>query len=96
MTRWIFTSRIEPSSIKGVISVRFGASVMFAAYSRALRQWYHVYPGGEEKIPEPQMIFVDEELARDNQREHIGSIVRRAGVRLRAGENHTQLSLSLQ
>jgi hypothetical protein len=39
---------------------------MFVAYSRFLRQWYWIYPGGEEKIAEPQMLFLDEEWARAN------------------------------
>lgn len=65
MKSWIFTDRVEPPS--GVVSGRFGASVMSVAYSRLLRQWYWIYPGGgEEKIAQPQMLFLDEEWARAN------------------------------
>lgn len=61
---WILTGRVEPPT--GVVSGRFGASVMFVAYSKLLRQWYWIYPGGEEKIPEPQMLFLDEKWAREH------------------------------
>jgi len=40
---------------------------MFCAYSKLLRQWYWIYPGGEEKIAEPPMIFVGEEWAREHR-----------------------------
>ncbi len=45
------------------VSGRFGASIMFVAYSRWRQQWFWVYPGGEEKIAEPMHIFVDERWA---------------------------------
>jgi hypothetical protein len=34
---------------------------MFVAYSRLLRQWYWITPGSEEKIAQPQMLFLDPE-----------------------------------
>ena len=70
MSSWVFTWRVEPPANK-VISVRFGSSVMFAAYSPVVRQWYHVYPGGEERIEEPPMWFCEEEWAANHQRENI-------------------------
>jgi len=66
--RWIFTATIDPTALTGTtVSGRFGNSVMFCAYSKPLRQWYWIFPGGEERIPEPPMIFVDEEWARENR-----------------------------
>jgi hypothetical protein len=62
MKHWTFTARVEPPT--GVVSGRFGGSVMFVAYSKPLHQWYWIYPGGEEKIAQPQMLFLDEEWAR--------------------------------
>jgi hypothetical protein len=41
------------------VSGRFGGSVMFVSYSRFLRQWYWITPGSEEKIAQPQMLFLD-------------------------------------
>jgi hypothetical protein len=61
---WVMTASVDPP--EGVTSGRFGAAVMFVSHSRLLRQWYWVYPGGAEKIPEPQMLFLDEEWARAN------------------------------
>ena len=81
MSLWVFTFRVEPPSC--VVSARNGGSVFFAAYSRALRQWYMVLPGGEEKIDEPQMIFVTSEYADTHKRENIA---RRPSVRLREGK----------
>lgn len=66
--RWVITSTIDPTKLKGVVTGRFGASVMFVWYSKFLRQWYWVYGGGhEEKIAEPQMLFLDEDWARENR-----------------------------
>src|SRR5215475_9685086 len=66
MTRWILTGRIDPAAIPGVVSGRFGASAMFVAYDRLRAQWMWIYPGGEEKIAEPQMLFLDENWAREH------------------------------
>ena len=75
MKRWVFTSRIEPANLAGVVSGRFGSNVLFVSYSRLLRQWYWVYPGTAEKIAEPQMLFLDDLWAREHPREK--SVVRR-------------------
>jgi hypothetical protein len=71
MKRWVITGTIDANKLKGVLSGRFlwgdlAGSVMFVAYSRFLRQWYLCANSTEEVIPEPQMIFVDEQWARDN------------------------------
>jgi hypothetical protein len=56
---WIETRTIEPPH-NVTISGRFGASVMFVAYSRLLRQWYWLQPNGiEEKIAEPPLVYID-------------------------------------
>jgi len=67
MMRWVFASRIEPADIEGTISARCGCNVFFAAFSK-VTGWLWIYPGGEEKIAEPQMLFVDEEWAREHPR----------------------------
>lgn len=64
MKSWMATSRVEPPT--GVVSARFGGSYIFAGYSRLLRQWYWIIPGGEEKIAAPEMIFVDEQWAKEH------------------------------
>lgn len=58
MKSWVFTSHVEPPT--GVVTGRFGQSIMFVAYSRLLRQWYWIVPGGEEKIAEPEMLYVEQ------------------------------------
>lgn len=81
MKRWIFTFRVHPPTC--VVSARNGGSLFFAGYSPALRQWYWVFPGGSEKIDEPQMIFVAEDYAETHKREGVG---RRPSIKLREGK----------
>jgi hypothetical protein len=64
MKHWVFTFRVEPPA--HVISARDGSSVFFAAYSTALRRWFMVYPGGEEMIGEPEMLFLEEQYVREH------------------------------
>ncbi len=78
---WVFAARVDPPT--WVVSARDGASVFFAAYSKAIRQWFMVYPGGEESIDEPQMLFVSEEYAAQHKLEQIG---RRPTIKLREGK----------
>ena len=66
MKRWTITATIDVSKLDYVVLGRFGSSVMDVAYSNLLDQWYWVYPTGEARIAEPQMIFVEEEWAREN------------------------------
>lgn len=67
MKQWVTTNMIDLSKLTGVISGRFGASVMFVAYEKYFRRWVWVYPGGAERINEPEMILVDENWARENR-----------------------------
>ena len=68
MRVWIETWRVVPPP-NVTMSGCFGGSYMFVAYSPWLDQWYWIQPGGiEEKIPEPEKIFVDEAWARDHPR----------------------------
>jgi hypothetical protein len=60
--QWFETRTLDYPT--GVVSGRFGASVMFVAYSKWQRQWFWVYPGGEERIAEPPQIYVDVQWAR--------------------------------
>ena len=82
MKHWVFTLRVDPPTC--VVSARNGASVFFAGYARATRQWFMVYPGGEEAIDEPQMIFVSQEYAAAHRREQIGH---RPTIKLREGKS---------
>jgi hypothetical protein len=69
LKRWILTSQIEPGELEGTLSGRFGSSVMFVAYQRLLDQWYWIQPNGiEERIAEPEMLFLDSDWARDHPR----------------------------
>lgn len=79
---WVLTWRIIPPT-GCVVSTRNGSNVFWAAYSRFLRQWYMIYPGGEEKIDEPQMLFVSHEYADTHKRE---GAVRRPTIKLREGK----------
>jgi hypothetical protein len=65
--KWVFTFRVKPPANQ-VVSVRFGSSVCFAAYSPFLDQWYLIANGSEEKIDEPQMIFLEESYVAEHQR----------------------------
>lgn len=95
MKSWIFSCRVHPPTER-VFSARNGGSVFSAAFSRVLNQWYMVIPGsGEEKIDEPQMIFVDAEYAKANTKD-IGRSVRRPTIRLREGKHKSvQYQLAL-
>lgn len=67
--RWVITGTIDPTKLEGVVSGRSGGSIMFVAYSRALRKWFWVIPRETEReIPEPEMILVDEQWRMDNFR----------------------------
>jgi len=66
MKHWIFTARIDPDALCGVISGRFGASVMSVSYDKFLGRWMWVYPGGAEKIAQPQMLFLERNWARQH------------------------------
>lgn len=73
------TSRVEPPT--GVVSARFGGSYIFAGYSRVLRQWYWIIPGGEEKIAAPEMIFVEDDYVRTHTQEASAPLVNGKGKR---------------
>jgi hypothetical protein len=84
MKRWVFTWRVAPP-VNQTISVRFGSSVMFGAYSKFLDQWYMVVPGGTfEKIAEPPMFFCDEEWAATHKRDFAEHPRRENPLRIRA------------
>ena len=62
---WVETRTIKQP--EGTVSGRFGSSVMFVFYFKALDEWRWVQPNSiEERIAEPQMVYVDEEWARKN------------------------------
>lgn len=66
--KWVLVWRVPPPA--GVtISVRTGASVCFAYYSRILDAWKMVANGTEEDIAAPDMWFCDDEYAKEHQRD---------------------------
>jgi len=72
--RWVLTSEIDITKLRGVVSgrimgdVELSGSVLFVYYSRALRRWEWVIGGGRsEVIDEPQMLFLDEDWVRKNR-----------------------------
>lgn len=84
MKHWIFSTRVHPPTC--VVSARNGVNVFFAAHSRSLRRWYMMVPGhGEEQIDEPNMILVEDDYAKANEKD-ISSQVRRPTIRLREGK----------
>ncbi len=91
MKRWIFSMRVEPP--RCVVSARNGADVFFAAYSRALDQWYLCANGGEEKIDTPNMLFLDEDYARAHPSNKFDSNY--SQIIPRRGKKHPQLELAL-
>jgi hypothetical protein len=65
--RWTFTFRIEPGELEGTVSGRFGQNLIFCAFS-TLTGWWWVYPGGMQRIEEPQMLYLDPAWAREHPR----------------------------
>ena len=88
---WTLTFRVTPPN--EVISARFGGSVFFAAYSKWLRQWYLIANGTEEKIEEPQMLFLDEEYVREHPSNRFSQI---PSKKIRQARRQAQLSLDLK
>jgi hypothetical protein len=80
MKHWTLTFRVQPPD--HVVSARNGSSVFFAGYSRVLKQWYGVYPGGEEKIDMPEMVYLDQEYV-DAHKRDLSLSARRPTIRLR-------------
>jgi hypothetical protein len=66
MKVWVETHLIEPPP-NVTLSARFGNNYIFAAYSPVIDRWIWVQPGGvEERIAEPEAIFVGERWAREH------------------------------
>jgi hypothetical protein len=80
------TWRVEPP-VNQTISVRFGSTVMFGAYSKFLDQWYMVCPGGTlEKIAEPPLWYCSNDWARGHQRDLAKHPRRENPLRIRAAK----------
>lgn len=92
MKDWFETRTLDYPTC--VVSGRFGASVMFVAYSKWQRQWLWVYPGGEERIAEPPQIYVDSEWARAHTLPAPRAGLERA-VKIRRGRAPAQMVLGL-
>jgi hypothetical protein len=68
---------------------------MFVAYERWAAQWFWVYPGGAERIAEPEHIFVDDEWARAHTLEKPRTQIEKKAVNIRRGKRAAQLVLEL-
>jgi len=73
MKRWVITSTIDPTKLKGVVTAKMegedevSGSVLFVWYNQALRRWEWVLGGGRiELIAEPTLLFLDEDWVREN------------------------------
>jgi hypothetical protein len=67
MKRWIFSFRVEPPN--HTVLAKSGGSGFDAYYDRLLEQWYLVAGSHMEKIEQPQMLFLDDEYAREHERD---------------------------
>ena len=80
----------------GVVSGRFGGSVMFVAYDRLLQRWFWVQPKGiNERISEPSHIFVDEKWARKHKLKKPRPSSEKPAVNIRRKKCEAQLVLEL-
>lgn len=94
MKVWVETRLVEPPH-SVTISARFGNSYMFVAYSKWLRQWYWLQPGGiEEKIAEPEAIFLDEDYVNKHTLKTPRG-KREKPTHIRRGKRSEQLSFDL-
>ena len=60
---------------------RAGGSVFDVYYCSILQEWQHVIPGGSiEVVPEPEMLFLDEEYVRDHPRDLVKHPVRHTSL----------------
>jgi hypothetical protein len=62
---WVFAFRVEPPSNETILA-RTGISTFFASYSRLTDRWHLIGPGGEERINEPQWLFLDDQYVKDH------------------------------
>jgi hypothetical protein len=83
MKSWVFTFRVMPPA--GTVSARNGSNAFFAYYSPITNRWSMIYPGGEERIDEPQMLFLDSEYVKAHEKD-LSMSPRRPTIRLREGK----------
>ena len=93
MKVWIETRLVEPPP--GTVTGAFGCSVMFVAYFKWIGEWRWLQPGGiEERIPEPEKLFLDEEyIAAHTLKTPRGR--REKPSRIRPGKRSEQLLFAL-
>jgi hypothetical protein len=92
MKEWIPTSQIEPADLEGrTVSGRFGAAVMFTAFS-SVTGWHWIYPQGMEAISEPPLLFLEPQWARLHPRR--SPVIHREKVGIRKRKTN-QLLLEL-
>ena len=93
MKVWVETRLIKPP--EGTVTARFGSSVMFVAYFRALDQWRWIQPYSvEERIAEPEALFLDEDYVRNNMLT-TARARRDKPTRIRRGKRSEQLLFEL-
>jgi len=67
MKQWVPTDTVDVTKLEGVVSAKFGGSLLFVYYFKLGGWWEWVYPGGAEKIAEPPLLYLEEEWARTNR-----------------------------
>ena len=85
---WVSTFRIPPPANQ-TISVRFGASVCFAAYSSLLRQWFLIAGSYQEEIAAPSLWWLRDGSNKSDQ--NYSEIIPQ--TKLRRSKKPQQLSL---
>ena len=65
MKVWVETRLVKPPA--HTVTGRFGCSVMFVGYCKWANEWRWLQPGGiEEKIAEPEALFLEEDYIANN------------------------------
>jgi len=66
MKQWVPTDTVDVTKLDGVVSAKFGGSILFVHYFKLGGWWEWVYPGGAEKIAEPPLLWLDPLWVRAN------------------------------
>jgi hypothetical protein len=84
---------VPPSDV--TLMVRSGASVFDAYHSKWRNEWFALVPGGlEERVPEPQFWWCEDEYAKTHQRD-IAPPIAKHSPRLRRSKKPQQMALNL-
>jgi hypothetical protein len=90
---WVSSFRIPPPANKTIL-VRFGASILFAGYSRLTNQWFMLANGSQELISAPSLWWCEDREINKNEPEYSQNIPRER-VSLRRSKLPQQLFLEM-